>query len=170
MYSRGQQSEGSMSSSSLTDTLRPVLGQAVTSDASHSSKPPFLVVEDDPFILAIMNYVLVEERTYTMIQATSAQQALTTASTMSTRPRMLILDYMLGPGMTGIELYDTLCQQQGWSDIPTVVMSAALPEQEVVKRNLVGIHKPFDLDELLTLIDTTLEKARSPVSDTPPNG
>jgi len=118
--------------------------------------PTVLVVEDDDTIRDLLIMLLAEEQSYHVLSACSGEQALQLLSA-HVRPQLLLLDYML-PGMTGIALYDQLCTQFGWWDIPALLVSAALPEQEVAQRSIIGVPKPFDLDELFALIEKTLSK------------
>ena len=118
----------------------------------------FFIVEDDTSILDLLCILLHEERSCKVISATSPQQALEIAHTLNTPPSMMLLDYMLGSSIHGIELYDTFCEHLGWKDIPTIMMSAALPQEAVDKRKLIGIHKPFDIYRLLDIIDVVLGK------------
>ncbi len=55
--------------------------------------------------------------------------------------------------MDGIELYDRLHERQDLADMPTIIMSAYLPIEEVKKRKLVSLEKPFELDELISTIE-----------------
>jgi DNA-binding NtrC family response regulator len=57
--------------------------------------------------------------------------------------------------MNGIELYDILQSRKELAAIPTIIISAHLPMQEIIKRQIIGFKKPFDLQELL---DTIQEK------------
>ena len=115
-----------------------------------------VVVEDDENIRDLLTALLTEEQSYHVLSASSGEGALHLLSTQATRPHLLLLDYMLGPGMDGIELYDRFCASFGWEDIPALMVSAALPEREVAARRLIGVPKPFDLDALLTLIEETI--------------
>ena len=45
--------------------------------------------------------------------------------------------------MNGIELYDKIDYQKGLESMPTIMMSARLPAQEIAKRKIVGMKKPF---------------------------
>ncbi len=40
--------------------------------------------------------------------------------------------------------------------LPAIIMSARLPKQEIEKRQLIGMHKPLELDELLHTIEELL--------------
>jgi CheY-like chemotaxis protein len=58
--------------------------------------------------------------------------------------------------MSCIELYDQLHGRKELAALPALVMSANLPRQELAKRHVVGIEKPFALAELLERIEQML--------------
>ncbi len=98
--------------------------------------------------------VLSLETSYQILLVTDAFQAMRAMHTI--KPCLFITDYHL-PQMDGIELYDHLCTTKELAHIPTIIMSAHMPEDEVQKRHLVGLNKPFELDELLNIIARLLE-------------
>lgn len=59
---------------------------------------------------------------------------------------------MLLPHMDGIELYDILQSRKEFLATPTIIISAHLPTQEILKRKIIGLKKPFDLHDLLGAI------------------
>ena len=124
-----------------------------------STLPFILIVEDDDNIRDLLVTLLTEEH-YHVLSARSGEQALQLLARHQQRPQVLLLDYML-PGMNGISLYDQVSARFGWRGIPTVVMSAALPEQEVTQRSLIGVPKPFDIDALLIVIEKNVHPATS---------
>jgi CheY-like chemotaxis protein len=69
----------------------------------------------------------------------------------SIKPSLFITDYRL-PQMDGIQLYDYLCSTKDIAHVPTIIMSAQMPEDEVKKRHLTGLNKPFELDDLLDTV------------------
>ena len=69
------------------------------------------------------------------------------------KPDLLLLDYRLD-GITGIMLYDHLHANHALSDVPAIIISAALDQckDDLKSRGLHGLKKPLDADELLSLI------------------
>ncbi len=55
--------------------------------------------------------------------------------------------------MNGLELYDHLHTMKGLEEVPVIMVSARLPRRELAHRNIVGMSKPLDLDELLETIE-----------------
>lgn len=127
--------------------------------SARASTPTILVVDDNPEILSLLELLLTSERSYRVLQATSGRQALEV--TAQEYPDLLILDHNLADGFTGIALYDQLHAREGWKNIPALMVSAALPMRELEKRSLLGIQKPFDIDDLLEHIDTLLRDGTS---------
>ena len=112
-----------------------------------------LVVEDDTSIGTLLMETLALETSYSAMLVTDGIQALQVAR--SIKPCLFITDYWL-PRINGLELYDRLQATKELADTPTIIMSAYLPEQEIKKRNLIGLNKPFDLDEFLAMVEKLL--------------
>lgn len=112
-----------------------------------------LVVEDDDTIRDLVRLTLAEEEHNYVLCAAHGFEAL--ALVRATVPDVFLLDYQL-PSMTGIQLYDKMHHMKGLQHIPGIVMSANLPLHELEKRNLLGLYKPFDLDDLLALVNKAL--------------
>ncbi len=109
-----------------------------------------LIVEDDSSIGEVLVYAISQTTPYRAISALDSVEALEIVKSVT--PDLFILDYQL-PKMNGIELYDLLQNTQGLAHIPTIIMSANLPEAAIRQRKLIGIKKPFELDELLDTIE-----------------
>ena len=71
------------------------------------------------------------------------------------KPDLLVLDYEL-PGKNGIELYDLVHTTDGCEHIPTLIVSADLPQQLIAQRNLLGLPKPWKTNELLQILEMIL--------------
>ena len=112
-----------------------------------------LIVEDDVDIGKFLIEVIQQETPYQFVLASDSLQALQIAQEL--RPHLLILNYHL-PHMDGIELYDRLHEFKGLEHVPTIMVSATLPEKEVEQRSIIGIKKPFDIVKLLDAIEGQL--------------
>ncbi len=110
-----------------------------------------LIVEDDEANAEVLMQVFLQESRYFVYVAPDAIAALQCISQIN--PDLFILDYCL-PGMTGIELYDCLHAQPRFNQTPALILSACLEDnQEAIEsRKLLAMAKPFDVDELLSLI------------------
>lgn len=117
-----------------------------------------LVVEDDAdlgdLIMQVLDLHSEQEHTaYHSILTVDSMQALETVK--SIKPDLFLLDYYL-PRMNGLELYDRLHDTPGLTQVPAILISANPPRQEIEKRNLVSMKKPFNLKDLLHTIDHLL--------------
>lgn len=112
-----------------------------------------LVVEDDTDIGSFLVQAILQETTYQAMLVSDGTQALKV--TKDIKPNLLLLDYQL-PRMTGIELYDQLHASKGLEDVPAILISARLPRAEIEKRQIIGMHKPLELDDLLQTIEKLL--------------
>ena len=112
-----------------------------------------LIVEDDVNIGKFLVEVIQLETPYQFVLTTDGLEALQLAEKI--KPRLLILNYHL-PHMNGIELYDRLHAIKELEDVPAIMVSAILPEQEVKQRSIIGFKKPFDLGALLNTIEGLL--------------
>ena len=114
-----------------------------------------LIVEDDDSNGEFLVELLLEESSYYPIRLADGFQAL--KLTQLLRPKLLILDYYL-PKMSGIVLYDHLHSIPELCDIPALILSARLEghEDEIQKRGLVALVKPFDLEVFFVAIEKLL--------------
>lgn len=114
-----------------------------------------LVVEDDDSIGSVLVEALSMETSYDALLVCDGFQALN--ALRSLKPLLVITDYRL-PHMDGLELYDRVHAMTETANVPTIIMSAYMPEDEVRKRHLCSLHKPFELDDLLNLIERLLNE------------
>lgn len=121
-----------------------------------TSSTYILVVEDDPAIGEMLKEALKQEVSYHPILASAEQEALRLVQEVT--PALFLLDYQL-PQMTGIELYDRLRARNELKTVPAIVISANVPQHELSKRQLVGVEKPFDLDDLFLTIEQVLSSS-----------
>ncbi len=116
---------------------------------SEAADQTILIVEDDQDIGVMVATLLELETPYQTRLAQDGQEALTLAR--DTPPSLLVLDYQL-PGINGVQLYDRLRTLPGLEHVPAVLMSANLPVEEMKKRQMVGLCKPFDVNELIETV------------------
>ena len=114
------------------------------------------IVEDDNANGALLTEIILQETTCHALLLINAWQVLKVVQYQ--RPLLFVLDYYL-PDMNGIELYDQLQVIEGLHDVPTLIIGASLEthEQEIEKRGLVALAKPFELDDFLAIIETLLD-------------
>ncbi len=119
---------------------------------NYTARKAILVVEDDADLGAFLVQAITQETPHHTLHVTDGIRALEV--TRKLIPDLFIIDYLL-PDMNGIELYDILQSSKELAAIPTIIIIAHLPIQEMTKRRMIGFKKPFDLQELL---DTIQEK------------
>lgn len=112
------------------------------------------MVDDDPDILEALSEIL-EGEGFTIRQARNGLEAL--ESLASDAPNLILLDLMM-PVMDGWEFAAHLHRRSDWSSIPVIVLSA---DRNVgVKARDLGalgyLAKPFELNELLALVQSSL--------------
>jgi len=108
-----------------------------------------LVVEDDRPIGELLAGVINEEKGYRAILLTRATEALHTMEQV--KPDLLVLDVGL-PGISGLELYDRLHEDERLRSVPVIFETAVSREYgpEFRKRGIRRVlQKPFDLYELI---------------------
>ena len=114
-----------------------------------------LIVEHDDANAGLLMQVLLRETAYQAYLATDSIAALQLISHV--KPDLFILDYRL-PGMNGIQLYDSLHTCGEFKETPVLMLSACLEyyQEEIGSHKLLALAKPFDVDNLLFLIEEVL--------------
>jgi len=138
-------------------SYRHTYAPADTQNTQSVSKT-ILVVEDDAdlgdLIMQVLDLHSEQEHTsYHAVLTIDSMQAL--EAVKSIIPDLFLLDYYL-PRMNGLELYDRLHASPGLEQVPAIFISANPPQQEIGKRHLVSLKKPFNLKDLLHTIDRLL--------------
>ena len=129
--------------------------QKPSSQQQTSTRKTILVVEDDSAIGTFLLEAIAQEKPYYPLLVTDAFEAL--KAMQGIRPNLILLDYYL-PRMNGIELYDQLQATPECANIPVILLTTNLDkrQEEIEKRNLLGLSKPVDLDDLLNTIEKAL--------------
>ena len=130
-------------------------------DSLESREPPrvqqkyILIAEDDEEIGQFLLLAIEQETPYTPLWVVTSHDALRVVQEHI--PLLFLLNYHL-PSMTGLQLYDQLHAIPGLETIPAIMLSATLPRAELKHRGIFGLDKPFDLDELLLLIERAIQR------------
>lgn len=108
-----------------------------------------LVVEDEALIRHLVVDTLTDEG-HQVIAAPSGEDALAQLETHT--PDLLIVDLRM-PGMSGQEFVRR--QRERGEPIPVVVLSGSSEAKQVGRElgAIAVIHKPFDLDELIRIVE-----------------
>ena len=128
------------------------------------SPPNVLVVDDEAAIRDMIQFAL--ERAEMGVQtAASAQEALLRIS--EDRPDIILMDWMM-PGVSGLELTRRLRKDTYTEDIPIIMLTAKVAEDDKVAGLEAGtddyIIKPFSPRELLARIRAVIRRS-SPTND-----
>ncbi len=119
-----------------------------------------LVVDDEPSLLRLTGYSL-EIEGYEVLTAQTAGEAL--AKVRSEHPDLIVLDVML-PDMSGLDACRQLRADAETADLPIIMLSARAQVTDRVRGLKAGadeyMTKPFDSEELITRIETLLERTR----------
>jgi two-component system alkaline phosphatase synthesis response regulator PhoP len=118
-----------------------------------SERKLIMLVEDDEEHASVLYQLLAQEEKYRVYYTSDGQTAWKFLQYF--KPHLLLLDYRL-PRMDGLELYDRIRADKELYDIPVLMVSAALPAQAVEQRGIASLEKPFEMDELLSTIDTLI--------------
>ena len=129
--------------------------QKPSSQQQTSTRKTILVVEDDSAIGTFLLEAITQETPYYPLLVPDAFEAL--KAVQGIKPNLILLDYYL-PRMNGIELYDQLQATPECANIPVILLTTNLDkrQEEIEKRNLLGLSKPVDLDDLLDTIEKAL--------------
>lgn len=112
------------------------------------------VVDEDVEIGLFILEVIRQETHHESLHHTTGGQALQAVTTHN--PHLFLLDYHL-PDMTGLELHDQLHTLTHLKSIPTILISSHHPPlQELRKRHITYLAKPFELTDLLYAIERYL--------------
>jgi DNA-binding response OmpR family regulator len=117
------------------------------------------VIEDEPEVQALLRDVLESEghSVLTIAHGGTAQELL-----RDSRPDLILVDLML-PDLSGAQVCAWL-RQHGHGSTPMIAMSADNIQLRKIQRSGLfqdAIRKPFDLDELLFLVDAYTRRAAS---------
>lgn len=113
-----------------------------------------LIVEDDADIGQLLVQIIHQQTSHHALHHLTAGEAIKAIMTLT--PHLFILDYSL-PDMTGLELHDWLNSIDRLKHIPAILLSARNPPvDEIQKRGIILIRKPFAVTKLLSHIENYL--------------
>ena len=119
-----------------------------------------LVIEDNRDIAAYIGDVLSDR--YAVAYATNGEDGLKKA--IDIVPDLIVTDLMM-PGMDGLELCRRIRSNDVVNHIPIVIVTAKISDQERIKGIEAGadayLAKPFNVDELRSIVERLLDRQRS---------
>lgn len=125
------------------------------------TRPLVLVVEDEAALSHLLRYNL-EAEGYEVASAVSGEEA--DLFVRERLPDLVLLDWMLPGGVSGVELCRRLRAREATAHLPIIMLTARGEEDERVRGLALGADdymvKPFSLPELMARIKAVLRRAR----------
>ena len=112
-----------------------------------------MIVEDDEEVGHFLQQLIEEDTPYDTVLIENGRTALEKAPQI--HPCLMLLDYRL-PDINGLEVYDQLQARGETQGMPTIMMSATLPVEELEKRNIYQLKKPMDIGSVIRMITHAL--------------
>jgi two-component system response regulator (stage 0 sporulation protein F) len=112
-----------------------------------------LIVEDDENVGEFLQQAIDEFTPYLTTVVHDGFDALERARQI--QPCLLLLDYKL-PGLNGLEIYDQLQSMEETRGVPTIMLSASLPTEEIQRRGIYQLRKPMDIGNVIRMITHAL--------------
>lgn len=118
-----------------------------------------LIIEDEPAIRSMLHKILVKDG-FTVSEADSVYEAKIRIADMP--PDLILLDWML-PDKSGLEFANELRSDKTFSDIPIIMLTARVDENDRVRGLEAGVDdyitKPFSPRELSARIHAVLRRS-----------
>ncbi len=118
-------------------------------------KHKILIIEDEPQLVGILEYLLKDEG-YSVLAAYNGEDGLKLAK--MEKPDLVILDIML-PQMDGFEVCNRI---RKYTTIPVIILSAKKEDENIIKGLEIGaddyITKPFNHRELILRMQKILKR------------
>lgn len=120
--------------------------------------PTILIIDDEYLIADILSFALEDEGFQTVV-AGSGRKALEILDREC--PDLIITDFMM-PGMTGLELAETIKSRDVHTSTPIMLMSGAQAYMGAERPDLFDevIEKPFDIDQVIGKIHALFQARR----------
>jgi signal transduction histidine kinase/CheY-like chemotaxis protein len=118
-----------------------------------------LLVENDPQLRRAMS-ILIESWGVSVIESEDAEGALDLMEDLQITPDAVLLDYQLGDGANGVQLYEELSHRFG--HLPAAIVSAdrsAQLRQDTKRLNLELLLKPLDRAKLMAFLQAAARNA-----------
>lgn len=127
-----------------------------------------ILIVDDEAAIREMIAVALEMADFSYLEAADALEAH--SMIVDKRPDLILLDWML-PGTTGIELARRLKKEETTADIPIIMLTARVEEDNKIRGLEVGaddyITKPFSPRELIARMKAVLRRTTPSGVDSP---
>lgn len=122
-----------------------------------SEKKKILIVDDEQDIVETLKFVL-ETNGYNILTAYDGEDGLNKAKELN--PDLILLDVMM-PKINGYKISRLLKYDNKYKNIPIIMLTARSQEQDKLIGKETGVNeyiaKPFEIDEILTLVKKYLD-------------
>ena len=122
------------------------------------STPTIAVIDDDADLLGLLR-LLFEEQGWATVSFTDSAKALDMLPAVP--PNLIMLDLWLGSTRSGWEVVQELKSHPALHNVPVLICSGAIDhlrdkEHWLREHGIAILAKPFDIDELYTVVDAAL--------------
>jgi len=145
-------------------------GMSGGSDADLQRKGKILVIEDDPEVRDLL-VLLLRGEGHRVAIATEAAGALDFIARGGLRPDVILTDYNLPGGMSGLEVVAKI-RERLHHQLPAIVLTGDISTEtfrQASAQDCIQLNKPIKLPDLALMIQTLLPPARSR-AEPPTNG
>lgn len=128
-----------------------------------------MVINDTQEILELFREILEVEAGYEVALYSFEPQMLEHVKEF--RPDLIISDHVFGEEKVGWQFIQRLKMDRKTAGIPAIVCSGAIKELKEIEgyltqKNVGVLYKPFDIDELLNLVETKLNENQPGTNET----
>jgi CheY-like chemotaxis protein len=124
-----------------------------------------LVINDTQEILELFSVILHDEMGFEVTMDSYRPRILEDIKEI--KPDLIISDHVFGEEKIGWQLLQSLKMDRATAGIPLIICSAAIKDLKEIEGHLtardVGVlYKPFDVEELISLVNKKLQDAADP--------
>lgn len=146
----------------------PLLAPAGTPASECPGKSHVLVINDTQEILDLFRDIL-EEEGYAVTLSSFAFQEVAEVERLA--PDVIVLDFLIGGEALGWQMLQKLRMYRPTAHIPIVVCTAAIQlvrelQGHLRAKDVFVVLKPFDIDEMVSVVNLALGTAADPASST----
>jgi putative two-component system response regulator len=114
-----------------------------------------VIVDDDPDFTHLIGELL-RDQGYEVVSCDDDRRAL--ECVVEAKPDLIILDLRMSSRESGWRILEELTSEGRTKSVPVIISSAALDDlnsraDELQQRGVETLAKPFDIDDLLTMIE-----------------
>ena len=122
-----------------------------------------MIVDDEADQRRTLKLLLLERHynDYELVEVNSGTECLDMLRNNQI-PDVILLDIMM-PDMTGWNVFEKIKEHPSWNQIPVVFITARTDETAKKAGLFLGddfVEKPYDIDELMKIIDNVIKKSK----------